>query len=224
MSKITTLKRISELESVVSAYITASESRWSREKSIELLNEGRAAAISNTVQNGTRIHPSWQQELVLPYDEAIQESCNYSTFGPMPSIIKLEKAKDGVIFVGNEDFTVQYSRFNTAGELLNAMKHRILRRKIENGVAALLDGDQWKIYTDLTFGKIKSFGTKAIFNDPTSLPYFNIAEDEYPIDATTFEFCLGYLKDKYLSGIASTPVLTDKTNKNLPFQIPSRHR
>ncbi len=221
---ISTLERISELESIVSAFITASESRWSREKSIALLNEGRAAAISNTSQGGTRLHRSWQQDLVLPYEDSMQDSDCYSTFGPMPSVIKLKKAQDGVVFVGNEDFTVEYGRKNTIGELRNAMKHRILRRKITNGVGALLKEGQWQVYTDLKFGKIKSLGVTAIFNDPTSLPHFNIVEDEYPIDDTTFEFCLGYLRDKYLNPIASTPATTDKTFKNLPFNIKSRHR
>lgn len=221
---ITTLERISELESIVSAFITASESRWSREKSIALLNEGRAAAISNTAQGGTRLHPSWTQPLVLPYDATIQDSDCYSTFAPMPSVIKFKKMQDGVTFVGNADFSVEYGRFNSIGELNNAKKHRILRRKITNGVGALMEDNKWKVYTDLKFGKIKSLGCRAIFNDPTSLPYFNITDDEYPLDDTTFEFALGYLKDKYLNSVAQTPALTDKTFKNLPFNIKQRHR
>lgn len=221
---ITTLHRISEMESVVSAFITASGSRWSREKAIEMLNEGRAASISSTSQGGTRIHPSWTQKLTIEYDETLQDNTCYSTFGPMPSVIKLKKLQDGTIFVGNQDFTVQYGRFNTIGELLNAQKHRILSRKMKNGVGALLEENQWKCYTDLKFGKIRSLGVMAIFNDPTSLPYFNIVTDEYPIDDTTFEFCLGYLKEKYLTQVESTPATTEKTFKNLPFQIPRKHR
>lgn len=214
---ITTLQRISELESSVSGSITSDFSKWSRKKMINTLDEGRAAAIVDSVMRGTRIHPTWLQTLTLQYDPLIQESDCYTIF-PCPSVIKLKKLTDGFVFVGNEAGTVAYGRINTRGEMLNMMNHPVLSRKITNGVGALYEDGKWYIYSDKTEGLIKSLSVRAIFNSPTELPYFNLTEDEYPIDQTTFEFALEYLKERLLYGEAMTPVTTTKTSKDLPYQ------
>lgn len=214
----TTLECISILESIVGA-VTTDFSKWNRRKLISVLNEGRAVGISNTHQGGTRIHPDWLQPFTIEYNELLQTDSCFSIF-PCPSVIKLSKTKDGFIQIGNAEGTVNYKRFNTIGELNNAKDHPILSRALTVYVGALYEDSVWKIYAKDV--KIKSFGGRAIFNDPTEVPHFNILKDKYPIDETTFEFVCGYLKEKYLNQIEQTPVTTTHTDKQ--FSISSKRR
>lgn len=219
----TTLHRVSELESSVAGFIATNSSRWNREKSIELMNEIRSVGIMNVMQNGGRIHPDWLQKITIPYSALEQTDSCFSTF-PFPySVIRLKKITDGIVFVGNENFTVAYDRVNTRGELLNMSKHPILARAYTQRVAALFEDGNFETYSNK--GSIRKLGVNAIFSQPTSLPYFNLEHDPYPLDENTWEFCLGYAKEKYLNQEEATKIQTPATNKDTSqFSIPSRRR
>ncbi len=218
----TTLHYISILEGIVSGLPATTPSRWNRKKLTEILNEGRAIGLSKTIQNGSRLNPIWQQKITIPFSALNQEDECFSTF-PFPySVIKATKAIDGCIFVGNEDFTVAYNRINTRGQLLNYSKHPILGRAFTQGTAALLEDGQWFVYSNKA---IRTLGVIAIFNDPVSLPYFNIEKDDYPLDETTFDFVRGYLKEQVLNQIESTPIATESTNRDISqYQVSSKRR
>lgn len=221
---ISALHRISELESIVSGFATTDTSRWGRAKIIETMNSGRAVAISNSLQGATRLHPSWQQKIVIPYLSYEKESNCYSTFDFPYSVIKATKTHDGCTFVGNKDFNVAYDRINSRGELLNMQKHPILNRAITHRIAALFEEGKWYIYTEKNIA-IRSLGVIAIFNHPTELPHYNLEKDEYPVDDTTWDFIRGYLKEKLLNQVEATPIQTPTTNKDLSeFRVPTRRR
>jgi hypothetical protein len=222
---ITTLHRISELESLVAGFETTSISRWGKEKLIQTLNESRSIAIANTWMGGTKIHPSWQQKITIPFNERNAEGLCYNTF-PFPyEVIKGKKLADGCVFVGNHLFTVQYDRVNTTSELLDYQNHPVLNRVYTQRVAAVLEENMWKLYSKKF--DIKSLGVSAIFADPTSLPYFNISVDEYPIDQESFDFVKGYTRDKYLREIESTPNPPETISgggRMSEFSVPNRRR
>lgn len=223
---VTVIERISELEAAVSA-VTTDFSRWTLARQIQFLDEGRAVAISNSVQNGYRIHPEWQQNLLdssaIEYDDRLQESDCYTVFA-CPQPIKMKKITDGFVFVGNSDGTVAYSRVNTRGELLNMTKHPILNLTITHGNAALYEDGLWKIWSGTTQGRIQSLGVIGVFESPTALPFYNIQLDNYPIDNATMEFIIGYLKQGLLNQMAGTPITTESTAGAPQFNIPSKRR
>lgn len=218
----TTLELISELETeVLSA--TTQQSKFSREKLIAFLNEGRALGISNSAQGGTRLHPQWTQKYVAIYSSTLQESDCYTLFN-IPSAIKFKKLVDGYLYFGDSDFTTQYTRVNSQGEFTNALNHPLLSRSIKSGTTVLVQGTQAKVYHEKSMGRIHSLGVMGIYSDPTSLYDFNLMSDEYPIDATTMEWVRGWLKQTILNQIAQTPILSEKTNKELTYQVPNRRR
>jgi hypothetical protein len=223
MAHLTTLHRISELESTVSGFVTTDSSRWSQPKLIALLDEIRAVAITNVLMTGGRVHPDWLQSITIPFSSHEQNDVCYSTF-PFPySVIRAKKLNDGFYFVGNDSFTAAYDRVNTRGELLNSAKHPILARSFTQRVAALFEENQFTTYSQK--GNIRTLGVSAIFSSPTSLPYFNLEKDAYPLDSNTFEFALGYARDKYMNQEEATKIQTPSVNKDTSqFSIPNRRR
>lgn len=206
---MTTLERISQLESVESGFVTSSDSRWNRRKLIQFMNDARAKIISDL--KGARIHPEWTQEFIPDYDELLQDSKCYTRF-IVPSVIRITDKMDGFIFIGNTDGYTSYKRVVTRGELNNMRRHPILSRAITNGVAALYENGEMFLYSN---SQVKSLRIEGIFNDPTSLPDFNINKDRYPIDDATFEIVKVYMKQAYMNQIASEPITSTRTSKNL---------
>lgn len=216
----TTLDYISELQAEVEAVQTQG-SKLSREKLISYLNEGRALAISNSGQGGTRINPVWLQTYYCVYDSLLQDDdCN--VIFDLPSAIKFKKYADGYVGFFNNDGSVQYRRFNTLGEVNNAMNHPILARSLTKYIAVLVENEQAKIYTKVPRARLQQLRVSGLFNNPTELPDFNITTDQYPIDETTFEWVRGWLKQTILNQIEQTPVTGEKTSAN--YAVPQRRR
>jgi hypothetical protein len=203
----TTIENISILESIV-ASVTTDMSKWSREKLIEILAEGRAMGIYEATLNGVRIHPLWLQTYKADWDARLQENDCYSTFA-CPSPIRLPNGRDGHIWVGNNKGTVSYSRVNTIGEMLNRKAHPAMSLSLSRSAMALYEDGVWKVERNKS-GFIQELSTRSMFNEPTKVPYFNIHEDTYPIDDVVFD----YVK-KWLIQMEQTPVLTQRTNKEL---------
>lgn len=219
---ITTLERISELEKIVEA-TTTQQSKFSRETLIQFLDETRAIGISNTSQGGTRLHPDWTQTFYATYDPLFQDS-DCETVFELPTAIKFKKIVDGYQWFGNTDGSVQYRRINSRGEYNNMLKHPMLLRSITHNVAVLIEDTRAMVYTKVPRARIQQLRVNAIFNSPTQLPSFNITTDNYPIDNTTFDFVKGYLKQTILNQMEQTPILSQKTNKELAFSVPQRRR
>lgn len=220
---ITTLQRISELEKVVEAVMTQ-QSKFSRETLIQFLDETRAIAISNTAMGGTRLHPDWTQTHYCTYDAQFQDS-DCETIFELPSAIKFKKIVDGYQWFGNNDGSVQYHRINSRGEYNNMLNHPMLVRKITNGVAVLVEDGRAIVYTKIPRSRIQQLRVNGIYNSPTQLSSFNIDTDNYPIDNTTFDWIKGYLKQTILNQMEQTPVLGEKTNRELSqFAVPGRRR
>ncbi len=179
----------SQVIRLVSGGILTDEGRYDFSDIEDKIHYGRAFVISQDFKETKRIASSWLQPYTAIYDKDMQDTTKFIRF-KVPNVIQLDNYRDGFIYVGANNSTINWRRINNRAELANFNANRITKQR--NGVVKYLYEDGFiEVYGDNEIRKIRIDG---IFQIPTEIPSFNQDIDPYPLG----EKLIGALKDYLL--------------------------
>ena len=154
------------------------ESRYDIGTMTAVLNAARGYAITELHKQNNRIHPSFLQRVYPQYKKDLQQDDCYTLF-EVPKTIGINNQIDGLMYVGTIDGKNSFWKIRTRMQANSRRNHRIHNIAMEKHVHFLYDNTRG--YLEVYDDKVKYILVEGIFGDPTSIPGFNLEEDDYPI-------------------------------------------
>ena len=154
------------------------ESRYDIGTMTAVLNAARGFAIAEMHKQNNRIHPSFLQRVYPKYEKELQQDDCYTLF-EVPKTIGVNNQIDGLMYVGTIDGKNSFWKIRTRMQANSRRNHRIHSIAMDKQVHFLYDNTRG--YLEVYDDKVKYILVEGIFGDPTSIPGFNLEEDDYPI-------------------------------------------
>lgn len=154
------------------------ESRYDIGTMTAVLNAARGYAITELHKQNNRIHPSFLQRVYPQYKKELQQDDCYTLF-EVPKTVGINNQIDGLMYVGTIDGKNSFWKIRTRMQANSRRNHRIHSIAMEKHVHFLYDNTRG--YLEVYDDKVKYILVEGIFGDPTSIPGFNLEEDDYPI-------------------------------------------
>ena len=154
------------------------ESRYDIGTMTAVLNAARGFAIAEMYNKNNRIHPNFLQRVYPKYEKNLQQDDCYVMF-EVPKTVEINNQIDGLMYVGTIDGKNSYWKVRTRMQANSRRNHRIHNIAMEKNVHFLYDTTRG--YLEVYDNKVKYILVEGIFSDPTTIPGFNIEEDDYPI-------------------------------------------
>lgn len=154
------------------------ESRYDIGTMTAVLNAARGYAITELHKQNNRIHPSFLQRVYPQYKKELQQDDCYTLF-EVPKTVGINNQIDGLMYVGTIDGKNSFWKIRTRMQANSRRNHRIHNIAMEKHVHFLYDNTRG--YLEVYDDKVKYILVEGIFGDPTSIPGFNLEEDDYPI-------------------------------------------
>ena len=154
------------------------ESRYDLGTMTAVLNAARGFAITELHKKNNRIHPSFLQRVYPQYKKELQQDDCYTLF-ELPKTVGINDQIDGLMYVGTIDGKNSFWKIRTRMQANSRRNHRIHSIAMEKHVHFLYDNTRG--YLEVYDDKVKYILVEGIFGDPTSIPGFNLEEDDYPI-------------------------------------------
>lgn len=154
------------------------ESRYDIGTMTAVLNAARGFAITELHKQNNRIHPSFLQRVYPQYKKELQQDDCYTLF-EVPKTVGINNQIDGLMYVGTIDGKNSFWKIRTRMQGNSRRNHRIHKIAMEKHVHFLYDNTRG--YLEVYDDKVKYILVEGIFVDPTSIPGFNLEEDDYPI-------------------------------------------
>jgi len=154
------------------------ESRYDIGTMIAVLNAARGFAITELHKQNNRIHPSFLQRVYPEYKKELQQDDCYTLF-EVPKTVGINNQIDGLMYVGTIDGKNSFWKIRTRMQANSRRNHRIHSIAMDKHVHFLYDNTRG--YLEVYDDKVKYILVEGIFGDPTSIPGFNLEEDDYPI-------------------------------------------
>ena len=154
------------------------ESRYDLGTMTAVLNAARGFAITELHKQNNRIHPSFLQRVYPEYKKELQQDDCYTLF-EVPKTVGINNQIDGLMYVGTIDGKNSFWKIRTRMQANSRRNHRIHSIAMDKHVHFLYDNTRG--YLEVYDDKVKYILVEGIFGDPTSIPGFNLEEDDYPI-------------------------------------------
>jgi len=154
------------------------ESRYDIGTMTAVLNAARGFAITELHKQNNRIHPSFLQRVYPQYKKELQQDDCYTLF-EVPKTVGINNQIDGLMYVGTIDGKNSFWKIRTRMQANSRRNHRIHKIAMAKHVHFLYDNTRG--YLEVYDDKVKYILVEGIFGDPTSIPGFNLEEDDYPI-------------------------------------------
>lgn len=185
---------IDELIRSVQGAVNTANGRFDSEYVQALLPQLRAEAIVISY-NGSRsqaanrtIAGQWLQTIKVTIPSNQQGNSNEFLQVEIPRIIRINDRTDGLVYVGNDDTAVNFSRAYTKTEVADLKKRGFLKGK---EIVYIYTGNNLEIYGNKI---LKDLEIQGVFSDPTEISGFNWYESDYPVD----EYTLAIMKDLFM--------------------------
>jgi len=136
-----------------------------------LVHEYRGKAIWDSWQRTKRINSLWTQQFIPEFEEALQESSDFTKFA-CPPVISLDDKRDGFLYIGTVDGDFSFRKVTSRADLANKNRHRFTKKRPK----ALYSDGFLEIH-----GNIEEVRVDGIFANPTDIPTYNAEFDNYPI-------------------------------------------
>ena len=154
------------------------ESRYDIGTMTAVLNAARGYAIAEMYKQNNRVHPNFLQRVYPKYEKDLQQDDCYTIF-ELPKTVEINNQIDGLMYVGTIDGKNAFWKIRTRMQANSRRNHRIHTIAMDKHVHFLYDTTRG--YLEVYDDKVKYLLAEGIFSDPTTIPGFNIEEDDYPI-------------------------------------------
>lgn len=163
------------------------------------VNEARAVWCLQQFAVNRNVHPDWIQTFYPEIEQEQQENKCRTVFN-CPNVIKFNDLRDGLLYVGSDDYADEFFRITSRSMLSTMMKHQVMRVGRRNYV--LYQNGLAELYT---VTKVKPPIVNGVFSIPTQVPTYNKNEHQYPIDPAGIDFIEKYLIQSPLMTEIKTP-------------------
>ena len=130
---------------------------------------------------------SLTQSVVATKDAGQDNQLDYVTFS-IPRPIELNYGNDGLVYVGQKNNSVSFSKFMNREDIANAMMRGMLNGK---EIGYIHEGSKLLIFGNNMLSEVN---VRGVFSDPTQVPTFNKLTDAYPVSKSILSMMVDLFK------------------------------
>ncbi len=157
-----------------------SNDRWEDGYIDKIIGTYRARLLKAIYAGNKRINPQCYQKHWPEYEELLQDNDGCTVKFRHPEVISLDDRSDGFRYIGGLDCANNFPRIHSRAWVSTFNDNRITKVNTRRRTSVLYDGNAQilEVYGD---PEIEEILTESLLADPTSIPTYNITEDQYPL-------------------------------------------
>lgn len=151
------------------AYVESKVPKW-RQAAISILYNGSREQAANSF-----ISPDWYQTVTISIPSGQSNNSKSYITATVPSVIRINNNTDGLVFVGDNDDTVNFIRISSPSYASDLMSRGDLS---EDVIGFIVLGSDIRFYGNK---QLETFTIQAILSNPLDDTNFDIDNDPYPV-------------------------------------------